>query len=207
MNTQIYSRNLPHILPEGAIYFVTFRLYGSIPRIKLSQLKEKFEFQKIQFRQDGLKILSLTQEYQHNKELLLEQITEGPQYLHIPTVSNIIKKQIHKHDNIYYELICYCIMPNHVHLILDTSKQINNGKPYFPIHKILKLIKGASANYCNKELHRTGAFWMEESYDHYIRTNEELDNIHLYILDNPVKAKLVNQWLEWPGTYSKYPPE
>jgi len=37
-----YRRNLPHIQPLEAMYFITFRLYGSIPIAKLEFLKNTY---------------------------------------------------------------------------------------------------------------------------------------------------------------------
>ena len=207
MSKQItYTKNLPHILPAGAIYFVTFRLYGSIPFAKLNDLKVKFEFEKSNSKSDEERNF-LSQQYYQNKDKLLEQIDNGPQYLTNPFVSSILKEQMHKHDNCYYDLMCYCIMSNHVHILLDTSIQLNSEKAYVPLFKILKQIKGASSYLANKLLNRTGTFWIDESYDHYIRTDEELANIQSYILENPVKAKLVLGWRDWPNTFCKYPPD
>ena len=38
-----YHRNLPHVHPKGAIFFITFRLYGSIPLVKLELLRSDYE--------------------------------------------------------------------------------------------------------------------------------------------------------------------
>ena len=206
-HTEKYTRNLPHLIPDGATFFITFRLKGSIPTVQLIKLKEDFELAASQFRNELNKLNVLQTKYNEQKEILQEQIAEGPQYLRIHAVASILKEQIHKYDNLYYELISYCIMPNHVHLLLDTSFQQNNAMKGVPLNKILQLIKGASAFYSNKLLNRSGTFWMSESYDHFIRSDRELDNIHCYILDNPVKAGLVSKWEDWQWTYSKYPPE
>ena len=67
----------------------------------------------------------------------------------------------------------------------------------------MKNIKGPTAIQANKALGRNGQFWMTESYDHYIRDDHELDRIHTYILNNPIKADLVKDWKDWPFSYSK----
>lgn len=36
-----YARNLPHIQPIGATFFITFSLYGSIPKEKVHQLQQE----------------------------------------------------------------------------------------------------------------------------------------------------------------------
>jgi REP element-mobilizing transposase RayT len=53
-------------------------------------------------------------------------------------------------------------------------------------------------------LGRTGAFWQDESYDHVIRDNAELERVIQYVLYNPVKAGLTDEWTKWKGSYYKY---
>lgn len=62
-------------------------------------------------------------------------------------------------------------------------------------------IKGASSREINLALNRTGALWAKDSYDHYVRTEEEWLRILHYILQNPVKARIVHQWKEHPFTF------
>ena len=50
--------------------------------------------------------------------------------------------------------------------------------------------KSFTANECNKLLGRTGQFWQDESYDHWVRDDEELQRIIQYVEQNPVKARL-----------------
>ena len=40
-------------------------------------------------------------------------------------------------------------------------------------------------------------FWQHESYDHWVRDDEELERIVAYIAANPVKANLVRQPQDW----------
>jgi hypothetical protein len=53
---------------------------------------------------------------------------------------------------------------------------------------ILKQVKGASAVECNRILGRTGAFWQAESYDHIVRSIEQLEQYRQYIATNPANA-------------------
>ena len=56
------------------------------------------------------------------------------------------------------------------------------------------------ATQANKLLGLTGAFWQRETYDHVVRPGE-LARIVSYVLENPVKAGLVEDWQQWPHTY------
>lgn len=73
----------------------------------------------------------------------------------------------------------------------------------YPLTDTLKLLKGRTARYCNQELHRTGKFWHHESYDHVVRNQKEYERIVWYILNNPVKAGLVETWKDWKFTFVK----
>ena len=65
-------------------------------------------------------------------------------------------------------------------------------------------IKGYTARQANLILERQGYFWQHESYDHIVRDPAELDRIRRYILNNPVKAGLVDEWRDWPWSYCRY---
>ena len=81
-------------------------------------------------------------------------------------------------------------MPNHVHLLI---------LPRVPVPKITHWIKGRTAREANLLLGRTGEpFWQDESYDHWVRTGQELGRIATYIEANPVSAGLTATPEEWP---------
>ena len=66
----------------------------------------------------------------------------------------------------------------------------------------MQFLKGGSAFSANKVLDRRGyPFWQDESYDRCIRNEKELKNTINYILQNPVKAGLVQGWEDWPFTF------
>ena len=59
-------------------------------------------------------------------------------------------------------------------------------------------IKNYSARQANAILGRTGQpFWQDESYDHWVRSPEELEKIVRYIEKNPVAAGLVDRVEDW----------
>lgn len=212
-----YTQRLHHIQPVGAAFFVTFRLYGSLPKRDLHVLKDKYEQkiyqlkqQKINTHQKNLQIFTLRKQYLVEYDSLLDGIKSGPMYLEEDHVKDILKQQLHRFDNELYTLICYCIMSNHVHLLIDTGFQISDidddsqiDMHYKPLDLIMKSIKGPSGWYSNKFLQRTGQFWERESYDIYIRNEKMLNNVISYTLENPVKAGIVNSWEDFSGNYLK----
>ena len=90
-------------------------------------------------------------------------------------------------------------MPNHVHMII-APLAAENGENH-SMALILQRIKGSSARQANLILSRSGAFWQHESYDHVVRSEDELGRVLQYIVDNPLKAGLVQHAADWPWTY------
>jgi REP-associated tyrosine transposase len=89
-----------------------------------------------------------------------------------------------------YNLRVAVVMPEHVHLILTPLVDLERSS-MFHLHKILRSIKSFSARKINEELSR-GALWQEESFDHVLRSSENLDAKIAYVLANPVRRGLVN---------------
>ena len=67
----------------------------------------------------------------------------------------------------------------------------------------LKAIKGASSHLINRRLRTHDTIWQEESFDHVLRSSESLDAKIDYIMQNPVRAGLVNVASEYPGSWRK----
>ncbi len=93
-------------------------------------------------------------------------------------------------------------MPDHVHLIFTP---LVNGRAMevFSLATIMNAIKGASAHKINKALRRRGRVWQSESFDHVLRSSENLDAKILYVLENPVRAGLVRNWTDYPWIWEK----
>jgi putative transposase len=211
-----YTQRLHHIQPVGATFFVTFRLFGSIPYSDLKKIKEKYYVKIAVAKRNeskyerNLAIFNLRKQYLIEYDKLLDNIKSGPMFLANSQVLDIIKTQIHRFDNDLYELIAYCVMSNHVHILINTGLQLDGIEDdeelearYKPLDDIMKRIKGPSAWYINKHIGRSGQFWERESYDIYIRNEKMLNNVMSYIVENPVKAKMVENGNDYPGNYLK----
>jgi len=175
-NQSFHKRNLPHLYHNYGRYFITYCLNNSIQRHSCDKLLMRNKtFSSI--------------------DNLLDCRNKGDSYLLIPEIADCCKETIHYPDGKDYKLICYCIMPNHVHLVFELLK---SGKT---VSKIMQSIKRISAYRSNIHLKRSGTFWQDESYDRLIRDDKELYFIIKYVLNNPVKAGLAIKWDEWRNTY------
>ena len=203
-----YRRNLPHIQPEGATIFVTFRLANSLP-------KEVIERLKVEQEETEKRISQIADESEREKQLdqarrsffgkwdgALDSMAYGEKYLSDPPVADLVSESLFYRDGKVYDLEAFSIMPNHGHLVCSPLEK-EEGK-YHSLSKIMHSFKLHTALEANKILGRDGAFWQHENYDHYVRDEGELERVIKYVIYNPVKAKLVDDWKQWKWTYCKY---
>jgi putative transposase len=207
-----YYRRLPHLQYVGAVFFITFNLRGAIPAEVIARLAEEKQLALLTLKKTGNHIEELYKEHKRHfarVDHILDTIQYGPDWLKNPSVAESVKKKLHQYDTVNYELLAYCIMANHVHIVVDTAVQLDGlttndtitSANYIQLHVALKHIKGGSARVSNQLLGRTGAFCQPESYDHYVRNSAELQRIINYTVQTPVKAGLVDNWDDWPYTY------
>ncbi len=216
-NPIFYRRNLPHYQPSDGWFLCDTRLAGSVPKEAYERLQREFEEYKraLAATPPSAKKISDYRErkfkYFCDVDNLLHSYTGGPTWLSQSTVAQIVADSIHFYDKTKYDLFAYCIMPNHVHIIFALgAARIEGGSDVekldevpFPVTQIMGSIKKYTARTANDVLHRERQFWQHESYDHLIRTAEELERILWYVVNNPVAAGLVKDWREWKWTYLK----
>lgn len=198
-----YKRYLPHILPPDERLFVTFRLADSLPKDAIFKLKvEKNKTDELIRKTILDETIRKVELYKSHKRYFakfdsyLHQCLNGVQHLGIDAVAEVLAEALHYRDTKYYHLHAFCIMPNHVHVLL-TSTIHKDG-----FFRVLQSLKRHTARKSNELLDLTGnAFWGEESYDHVVRDDEEFVRIIDYIVENPVKAGLVDNWKSWKYTY------
>jgi len=205
MPSYFYHRKLPHFQPTEATFFVTFRLAGSIPMEVIRRLRENYEL----VQKGILEQKDLTEKeqrelvYAEQKRLFaatdefLDTNLNEPYWLREKEVAEIVAESMRFYDGKHYDLIGYCIMPNHVHSMMTL---LPNAPVLF---KIMQNLKKYTAVHANKILQRAGDFWEKESYDRVVRDENEFWNILNYILQNPVKARFVEEWHQWPFTFAK----
>jgi len=204
-----YRRHLPHFQPEQAAFHLVFRLAGSLPLEVIKELR--IERQRFERRTRALngKVEQQKQrdqfwsEYFTRFDALLDGSETGPKWLAEPAVASIVKEAIHHRDGKAFDLVAYCIMPNHVHMVIEVGRNdIPTYKPA-PLYRVLQSLKRHTARKCNLALGREGSFWQDETYDHVVRDESELERTIWYVLENPVKAGFVDSWEKWPWSYCK----
>ncbi len=118
--------------------------------------------------------------------------------------SKFIKSSKVKLNNIYryvsfsdkeklVEIIAYCLMPTHIHIILKQLKE--SGISIF-----MKNIFDSYTRYFNVKHKRKGPLWEGRFKNILIRTDEQLLHLIRYIHLNPVTAYLVSEPEKWQAS-------
>lgn len=210
-----FRRRLPHYHLPNATYFITFRLAGSLPFETVKRLQDEYNLELRRIEQtlsNGLQeeARQMAQTaYFLRVDSILDQVLHGPRWLSQAECAQTVVDCIHELEPTHYHLHAFCIMPNHVHLLIDQQEipdpaSRRDGRHYTALSQALRILKGKSAALCNRILKRYGTFWQHESYDHVIRNEQEYKRILQYILENPLKAGLVDEWEQWPYSYVAY---
>lgn len=121
-----------------------------------------------------------------NKSYIFEQPEDINNY--IATMYNLI--QTHE-----IEIIAYCIMSNHAHLLLKTEK-------IEELSKYMHRLNTKYALYYNKKYDRVGYLFRDRYKTQGIYSGEQMHNCIKYIYNNPVKAGICKEAREY--TYSNY---
>ena len=189
---RIRSRGrLPHWEANRSTYFITFRLADSLP----ANILESYHFERIDIVQTARKlgrqlrpmeINRLEELYSRRVECYLDS-GAGTCHLANPRIAEIVLENLRNFNGVKYRLIAWCIMPNHVHLILQPLG--DNQLPSF-LHSCMSY----TAKRANSILGQEGSFWQREYYDHLVRDEADFDRVVAYLLDNPAKAGLS----DWP---------
>jgi len=88
------------------------------------------------------------------------------------------------------EVWCYCLMPNHVHIILVPSDEDGLRRTFAETHR-------RYTGYINTRMHVTGHLW-QGRFGSVVMDEEHLAHAVRYVSLNPVRAGLVKRAQDWP---------
>ncbi len=208
-----YSRGyLPHLDETGLLQSITFRLADSLPQEKLRQIEELSRSEPEEKRD--------TQRRTEIERWLDRGI--GCCVLRHPELAQVVEDALLHGDGSKYRLLAWCIMPNHVHVLIE---------PIIPLAEIVKGWKSFTSRWAKKHWNELEAFldasasspthmiadedigvprgapkasadkfwrlWQRDYWDRYIRDDAHLQSVIDYIHANPVKAGLCSSTSEW----------
>ena len=101
------------------------------------------------------------------------------------TAAVIVATILHDDEHLY-ELLAWCVMPDHVHVVLHPMETT--------VATIVKAWKSVSTRKVNTLLARTGGLWQRDYFDRLVRNSAEFEQTIEYVVTNPLKAEL----FDWP---------
>lgn len=185
---------LPHWEKEGATYFITFRLGDSLPKSVLEQIES--ERRAIVTTAKGLHRELSPEERTTIQRLstpIIEQFLDtgaGACHLSNPWIAEEVANALRHFDGKRYLLFAWCVMPNHVHVLVRL----------FPTQNLAAVVhswKSFSAKRANAILGAQGSFWQREYHDHLVRDEAEFERAVRYVAENPIKANLKGWGWVW----------
>ena len=96
------------------------------------------------------------------------------------------------------QIIAYCFMPTHIHLVL---RQLHERG----IIDYMRRVLNGYSSYFNRQHRRKGPLWESRFKNVLVNNNEQLLHLTRYIHLNPVTARLVDNPEEWHfSSYGEY---
>lgn len=119
---------------------------------------------------------------------------QGPK----PKFSNFTKLFELNPDDKIIDILCYCLMPNHFHLLIKQLRE--NG-----ISEFVSKLSNSYTKYYNVKFKRVGPLLQGQFKAVFIENDEQLMHVSRYIHLNPIASFLVNDIgeYEW-SSYSQY---
>ena len=167
------------------IQSINFRLGDSLPTTVLAEWQSE---------------LSLQRDEERNVRRRVEEYLDaghGECWLRQPEIARRVEDTLVLFDPKRYRLLAWCIMPSHVHALVET-------KEGFPLAEVLHSWKSFTSTKSNKLLRRRGEFWQREYLDRYIRNATHYENVVAYIEENPVKARLARLKTDWLWSSARF---
>jgi len=169
---------LPHWEVEDSTYFVTFRLKDSLPRDVALMLARDRDRALRQAKTDA-------QRAEVNRffaDRLDRYLDVGCGSAILTQHGGLVVDALKHFGGQRYQLDAWCVMPNHVHVLLFVSGRAK-------LDKIVHSWKSYTAHQIG-----LGVIWQREYFDRIVRDPDELERVRDYIHANPLKAELT----DWP---------
>jgi REP element-mobilizing transposase RayT len=96
-------------------------------------------------------------------------------------------------NKLRFRLYGYCLMPDHLHVLQSPEESGVDVSRWMDLFK----------SYTTNRFMKVGGkppLWQRSWHDHVCRESETAETVLRYIVDNPVRAGLVESWTEWKWT-------
>jgi putative transposase len=89
-----------------------------------------------------------------------------------------------------YSVWAYCFMPEHLHLLLEGHSETSDLK------RFISMFKQKTGFWYKRSYGKP--LWQINYYEHVLRREEDIRQIALYIIENPLRKKIVENYFDYP---------
>ncbi|HEY3093456.1 MAG TPA: transposase [Vicinamibacterales bacterium] len=93
-------------------------------------------------------------------------------------------------DDVPFSVIAYCFMPDHLHVLVEGTH------PAADFREFVRIFKQRSA-FQWRQQHGT-VLWQRSYFEHVLREDEAMVGVARYLLENPVRAGIVERPEDYP---------
>jgi putative transposase len=172
------SGYLPHVDANTLLQHIVFRTAGSLPRYVIERASSAPPALRRSLVDEALDSSS-------NGSLFSEQ-----------AYADVMQSALRFFDRDRYDLQAWCVMPNHVHVVLVTSPDVLLGTT-------IKSWKRFVSRQINEVRGTTGSVFASDYFDRFIRNVKQAETALHYVEANPVKAGIVQNASDyhWSSAY------
>lgn len=195
---------LPHCDFPDLIQLVTFRLADSMPESRRGEWEHLLKIEDVRERRTQL-------------EGYLDRGV-GACHLRDPRIAKLCEDALLFFHGQRYELRAWCIMPNHVHVLVHVRnwplwKMVQQWKvnSAMKARKLLSAERRAPARLDDKPVQPVPSrgsalqgFWQREYWDTFMRDEAQERRAVHYVENNPVKAGLCKTPADWPFASARF---
>jgi REP element-mobilizing transposase RayT len=175
---------LPHFDQPRLVQSVNFRLADAVPDSVLETWQRELAWT------ESLPASDPRRAELRKRISQYEDSGQGSCRLRDERIAALVENALLHFDGQRYRLIAWCVMPNHVHVLIEAWEA-------WPLAGIMHSWKSYTSHRANQILKRSGDFWFREYFDRFIRDDRHFAKALLYIEENPVKAGLVRTREAW----------
>lgn len=112
-----------------------------------------------------------------------------------PVIVNALRLRILLTSELYgFAVLAYVFMPDHVHLLVE------GRAPTADFKRLMRAIRTRATLEFNRQ--HDGRLWQDGYYERVLRKDEATSTVIEYILNNPIRAGLVENARDYPFSWS-----
>jgi hypothetical protein len=122
-DANVTRRRLLHWYQPGYAHFITYRLAGSIPTVRLRQWRRERtqlirQASSLPYDVRAVRRSEIERQFFRRYDELLDRDSQN-RWLADSRVAAVVRDNLYHHNGEKYQLLAYCVMPNHVHVLLQ----------------------------------------------------------------------------------------